>query len=107
MAIELLTNTPESWTLGTFIAVVFGFIGRYLLSKQGVALNSDSAHTTLIKNLKSERDEWKAHAIEREKEHDAQREEIALLKSQNAMLRMLLIQKGVTIEELTAIGAMA
>jgi hypothetical protein len=35
------------------------------------------------------------------------REQNALIKSQNAMMRMMLINKGVSIEELTAIGAMA
>ena len=106
MAFDLAAD-GAAYGLTGVAATVIGLALRHFFSKQRVSLDGDAAHSNLIANLKNERDEWKAHAEERDREHDRQRDEIALLRSQNAMLRMLLIQKGVTIEELTAIGAMA
>jgi hypothetical protein len=71
------------------------------------ALAIDNANEVLIKNLQAERDGHKAECDRLQAMIDEIREQNSLIKSQNAMMRMMLINKGVSIEELTAIGAMA
>ena len=62
------------------------------------------ATTGLIATLQGEAKKWQERHDEIVKQHEENIELIALLRSQNAMLRLILIQKGVTTEELTAIG---
>lgn len=103
MVTELIPEVPTvGWGIGTLISVALGL--RYFVSKQNLSVAGDSAHRDLIKNLQDERDEWKINAQQRAKEHDENVALISLLRSQNAMLRLLLLNKGVTEAELTAIG---
>lgn len=63
-----------------------------------------SATIATITNLQSEAKKWETRHDELQRQHEEHTELISLLRSQNAMLRLILIQKGVTVEELTAIG---
>ena len=84
--------------------------GRFLLSwwkKQNLhdaVISGTDAH---IDRLEADAQRWKEMYDETHKLLEEQRETNALLRSQNAMMRMLLIQKGITPAELTAIGANA
>lgn len=79
------------------------------LTRQGMITQGDSSQKDLIANLTLEAERWRKMHEEAVKTHeDAKRQHEATLillgevKIQNKMLRMLLIQRGMTHEELDA-----
>jgi hypothetical protein len=89
--------------VGAVVAAAFGF--RHVLSKLNLTTTSDSANQTLIVNLQADRNEWKKLYDETHKLYQAQRESNILLRAQVMMMRQMLIAKGMTEQELIAIGA--
>lgn len=89
--------------LGSVVAAGFAF--RHVLSKLNLTTTSDSANQALIVNLQSERNGWKSSYEEMHRLYLAQREANILLRAQVMMMRQMLIGKGMTEQELIAIGA--
>jgi hypothetical protein len=89
--------------LGAVVAAGFGF--RHVLSKLNLTTTSDSANQTLILNLQADRDQWKKTYDRVDKLYQAQRDANVLLRAQVLMMRQMLLSKGMTEQELIAIGA--
>lgn len=84
-----------------------GFFGRLLLSwfrKQGSADTLISERDKFMNDLKEEAKNWEQRHDDLYKIHQENVELIQLLKMQNTMMRMLLINKGISEFELAAIG---
>jgi hypothetical protein len=100
-------------------ATGIGLLGRWVVSlfvKQNVTDAGNTGHVTLIKELQEEAKKWRLMLDEEKAENAKQRSVIEaelrvmregniLLRAQNQMLRMILLNKGVSEAELTAIGA--
>jgi hypothetical protein len=104
--------TPSEWTdtiqslgagLGAVVAAGFGF--RHVLSKLNLTTNSDSAQQGLVNNLRHEAGKWQKLYDETHRLYEAQRDANVLLRAQVMMMRQMLINKGMTENELIAIGA--
>jgi hypothetical protein len=89
--------------VGAVVAAAFGF--RHVLSKLNLTTTSDSANQTLILNLQADRDQWKKTYNRVDKLYQAQRDANVLLRTQVLMMRQMLLSKGMTEQELIAIGA--
>ena len=99
---------PNDWTeagaaVGAVVAAAFGI--RHALSKLNLTTTSDQANANLIQNLQADRDQWKRIYDETHKLYQAQRDANVLLRAQVMMMRQMLIAKGMTEQELVAIGA--
>jgi len=92
-------------SVGAVVAAGFGF--RHVLSKLNLTTASDSAQQALVINLQKEASKWQSLYDETHRLLEAQKDTNNLLRIQNAMMRQLLISKGLTEAELTAIGAIA
>lgn len=84
------------------VALKLGY--DYLKAKAPVNAGHE-ATSSLIDKLQGEAEKWQKLYDETHRLLDVQRETNTLLRSQNAMMRLLLIQKGVSEAELIAIGA--
>lgn len=95
--------SPVGVSIGTIAAAAFVF--RHALSKSNLTTVSDAAQQQLVTNLQNEAAKWQKMYDEAHKLLDEAKETNRLLRTQNAMMRQLLISKGLTEAELTAIGA--
>lgn len=92
------------------VAAGLGFAARYVvtwLGRQGMIQAGDTSQRTLIESLTAEAAKWEARYEVAVREHQEDRAlhtaTVTLLnetRNQNKMLRMLLIQRGMTAEEL-------
>ena len=98
---------PDGGTIGWGLsALTGGALGlRHFLSKQGVSIAADGHQKGVMNDLREERNKAVEKADSLQKMIDELHENNALLRSQVAMMRLLLIQKGITEAELIAIGA--
>jgi hypothetical protein len=95
--------TDAGAAVGAVVAAAFGF--RHVLSKLNLTTTSDNANATLITNLQADRDQWKRIYDETHRLYQEQRDANVLLRAQVMMMRQMLISKGMTEQELIAIGA--
>ena len=100
MTEDVQTALGGAGLLGIFLKLAYDYV-----KAKGPQNAGHEATTSLIDKLQKEAEKWQSLYDETHKLLDAQRETNTLLRSQNAMMRLLLIQKGVTETELIAIGA--
>ena len=84
--------------------------GRVLFSwwkKQNFNDSAAAAHDGLLDRIQADAEHWRKLYDETHKLLEEQRETNSLLRNQNNMMRLLLIQKGLSLDELTAIGVMS
>ena len=94
---------PAGLAFGGIATAAFAI--RHALSKLNLTTTNDTAQQALILNLQKEALKWQQLYDDTHKLLEVQRETNSLLRIQNAMMRQLLISKGLTENELAAIGS--